>query len=285
MELDNKKTNFVTRLATVLTIVLIIVGVGIYWLFADMSHFSKAPEIEAGKNSGSIGPTAVVFNPPKPEDAPANIRNAVMLGYNIMMNTQKYAKGYVGNKLNCRNCHFEGGMQRETLSLVGVAAKYPKYRTRSGYATDLVTRTQGCFERSMNGKPLPPEGKMMQAIMAYYHWISKGIPIYADVPWLGLKKLKSTHKPDPTKGALVYKQECARCHGIGGQGTDVAPPLWGPDSFNNGAGMHKVKNFAAFTYHFMPKNSPSLTEAQALDVAGYVTEKPRPVFHPVKKEE
>jgi len=266
-------------LALVLVVALVLAGAGLYALFSSMIDLPANRAIMAGNLGGkTLQASQVVFAPPRPEDAPADIREGVMLGYHILMDTQTYAKEYVGNKLNCRNCHFNAGRERNTLSLVGVAATYPKYRKRQKYVTDLVTRTQGCFQRSMNGKPLPPEGRHMQAIMAYYHWISKGLPIYADIPWLGLKKLAEDHKPDRASGQKIFSQVCARCHGGDGLGTEIAPPLWGPASFNDGAGMHKLKNFSAFTHHFMPKNNPTLTVEQAWDVAAFATSQPRPHF-------
>ena len=263
----------------VFVVALILAGAGLYALFISMIDVPINRTIMAGKGSGEIlQASQVVFAPPRPEDAPADIREGVMLGYHILMDTQTYAKEYVGNKLSCRNCHFNAGRERNTLSLVGVAAKYPKYRERRKYVTDLVTRTQGCFQRSMNGKVLPPEGRRMQALMAYYHWISKGLPIYADIPWLGLKKLAEDHNPDRAAGKNVFRQVCAACHGSNGLGTEIAPPLWGLDSFNDGAGMHKIENFSAFTHHFMPKNNPTLTVEQAWDVAAFATSQPRPHF-------
>ena len=111
-----------------------------------------------------------------------------------MVNTRKYVAAYVGNKLRCVSCHFKGGIteggKRGGLSLVGVGATYPKYRAREEYAADLVSRTNSCFERSMNGKPLPADSKEMAAILTYYQWISRGLPIYGDIPWLGLRPLK-----------------------------------------------------------------------------------------------
>ncbi|MEJ2023729.1 MAG: c-type cytochrome [Deltaproteobacteria bacterium] len=263
----------------VFLVALILAGAGLYALFISMIDLPVNRMIMAGKGGGEVlQASQVVFAPPRPEDAPADIREGVMLGYHILMDTQTYAKEYVGNKLNCRNCHFNAGRERNTLSLVGVAANYPKYRKRRKYVTDLVTRTQGCFQRSMNGKPLPPEGRHMQAIMAYYHWISKGLPIYADIPWLGLKKLAEDHNPDRAAGKNLFRQVCAPCHGSDGLGTEIAPPLWGLDSFNDGAGMHKIENFSAFTHHFMPKNNPTLTVEQACDVAAFATSQPRPHF-------
>jgi thiosulfate dehydrogenase len=50
------------------------------------------------------------------------------------------------------------------------------------------------------------------------------------------------------------------------------PPLWGPDSYNNGAGMTRVLTAAAFVRHNMPLgttfDAPVLTDADAYDVAG-----------------
>jgi thiosulfate dehydrogenase len=121
----------------------------------------------------------------------------------------------------------------------------------------------------------------MQAIMAYYHWISQGIPIYADVPWLGLEPLQSSHKPDIANGKQVFKR-CQKCHGDNGHGTAMAPPLWGPQSFNDGAGMHRLHTFAAFVHAFMPFANPDLSVDQALDLAAYVTSQERPHFSPPK---
>ena len=87
----------------------------------------------------------------------------------------------------------------------------------------------------MNGRSLPSDSKEMNAIITYYQWISKGLTIYADIPWLGLKYIESTHQPIPAKGKQVYGQKCAACHGSDGRGTQIGPPLWGKDSFNDGA--------------------------------------------------
>jgi thiosulfate dehydrogenase len=268
--------------AIVVVITVAIIGAGVSLIF---STFVTARPIPPPASQEAMkqyqvpqGTVRLTFNPPPLNDAPNDIRGAVQRGYRILMNTRKEVPQHVGGKLDCRNCHFEGGMVKKTLSLVGVAAKYPKYGSRETYSVDLVERTNSCFERSCNGKALPPDGKDMQAMMAYYHWISKGIPIYADVPWLGLKLLQSQHKPDPASGAKLYADECAGCHGPDGQGTQTAPPLWGAGSFNDGAEMSHTQTLAAFAHAFMPKGNPVLTVDQALDIAAYVTSRPRPHF-------
>jgi len=130
----------------------------------------------------------------------------------------------------------------------------------------------------MNGRGLPSDSKEMNAIITYYQWISKGLPVYADIPWLGLKLIRSTHQPSPTKGKEVYGQKCMACHGGNGEGTQIAPPLWGKDSFNDGAGMAELAKLAAFVREVMPQGNPDLTDEAALDLAAFVTGQPRPHF-------
>jgi len=256
----------------------LIISKSIYFGPAEIPKPSATPSTAVtGKNY------SVSFNPPQPQEAPPEIRDAVLLGYNILMDTQKYAPQFVGNKMNCKNCHFEAGRAMKGVSLVGVGAAYPWYKERHRDSVNLVTRTNDCFERSMNGRPLPSDSKEMNAIVTYYQWISKGLPIYADIPWLGLKHIESTHQPNPIKGKEVYGQKCMACHGDNGQGTPIAPPLWGKDSFNDGASMAKLAYLAAFTHKFMPQGNPDLTEKEALDVAAFGTGQPRPHFAPKRK--
>jgi thiosulfate dehydrogenase len=58
------------------------------------------------------------------------------------------------------------------------------------------------------------------------------------------------------------------------------PPLWGPDSFNDGAGMSRLTDAANFIHFNMPNGTsfddPYLGQADAWDVAAYVISQPRP---------
>jgi thiosulfate dehydrogenase len=268
--------------AIFIIIVFAVIGGVVSLLFRNFISFSPIGAIERPGAKEKAPEAAIAFNPPAPEDAPPGIKDAVMLGYHIMTETRKYVPKYVGNKLTCSNCHFKGGMteggRNGGLSLVGVGATYPEYKKRENYAVDLATRTNDCFQRSMNGSPLPGDSKEMNAMITYYQWISKGLPIYGEIPWLGLKSLKSEHAPDTNRGKQLFAQKCAACHGDHGQGTQIAPPLWGPESFNDGAGMHKPENFAAFSHGNMPFQNPDMSDAEALDVAAFVTSRPRPHF-------
>ena len=285
--MKNNKLAFVV----VTTVAITIVGAGLSLFF---SRFINLPGFGGETTSmpqGTVLPSAVpqrettasvTYSPPSPQDAPAAIREAVFLGANILTETGKYAAPYVGNKLSCTNCHFKAGItqggKNGGLSLVGVGASYPQYRKRQDYAVDLETRTNDCFKRSMNGWPLPEESKEMAAIVTYYQWISKGLPVFAEIPWLGLKHLKSTHAPDKAKGGQLFDTKCSSCHGKNGEGTSAAPPVWGDTSFNDGAGIHKPANLSAFAHLNMPLGNPDLSVEDALDVAEYITAQPRPHF-------
>jgi cytochrome c len=57
----------------------------------------------------------------------------------------------------------------------------------------------------------------------------------------------------------------------------VFPPVWGPRSYNWGAGMARINNAAGFIKANMPlSEGGKLTIQQAWDVAAYVDGKPRP---------
>ncbi len=223
-----------------------------------------------------------------PEMAPDEIRDQVMKGYGIMLETKQHLPEYAGDKISCTHCHFSAGNsfggKSNGFSLVGVNHKYP-VTLESGKQLTLADRINGCFMRSLNGKPLPVDSTEMKAMIAYLNWISSGIPKRADYPWMGVKKLRSNHVADAKNGALIYGNKCALCHGKNGEGQqrpyDLSyPPLWGENSFNDGAGMHRPGVFAYFVYENMPYDDPRLTVEEALDVAAFVTSQDRPKYVP-----
>lgn len=93
---------------------------------------------------------------------------------------------------------------------------------------------------------------------------------------------KAEQAYSPERGAKVYQAHCQSCHGDDGQGQMIAgiaalPPLWGPQSYNWGAGMHRVGTAADFIYENMPLGkSVQLTPQQAWDVSSYINSQERP---------
>ena len=240
----------------------------------------------------SLSPTEkVVVNESKPpsyyrlvdaNEAPEEIRPTVLRGYDIFMDTPQHAPDYSGNGLSCTHCHFAGGNttggQNGSISLAGIAALYPSYNKRAHSVVTLGERINGCFIRSMNGRPLPLNSNEMDALLTYLHWIAKDYPTYSPIPWRGLRPLTSQHTGDADHGAALYAERCARCHGVDGEGGERIPPLWGNRSYNDGAGMHNPGTFAAFIHANMPYQEPELTEEEAIDIAAYVHSRPRPHF-------
>ncbi|MBV8614604.1 MAG: c-type cytochrome, partial [Acetobacteraceae bacterium] len=88
--------------------------------------------------------------------------------------------------------------------------------------------------------------------------------------------------PDDARGQHVYQESCALCHGPDGAGQSAAgqavfPPLWGPNSYNWGAGMERVDTAAAFVKANMPLGlRNSLGDQAAWDVALFVDSHERP---------
>lgn len=213
-----------------------------------------------------------------PEMAPPDIKPLVMRGYYIILETKERLPEYAGDRINCTNCHFGAGNTlggvRNGISLVGVTKKYVK-------EFSLAERINSCFEKSLNGKPLPVDSEPMNAMIAYLKWISGPAEKIEKMSWLGLQPIHSTHVPNPIHGEKLYQKHCYECHGSDGQGQprkdDLSyPPLWGSNSFNSKAGMNDPSIFSCFIYQNMPYNNPALTPEEALDIASFVTKQQRP---------
>ena len=215
------------------------------------------------------------YAPPRPQDAPEAIREAVMLGFNIINDTAQYAPEHVGNELTCATCHLEGGTSKASISLVGAAATFPKFSASHATSIGLAQKIQDCFARNLNAAPPAHDSPTMQALLAYLQWISKDIPVYASLPWALPAKLDTAHKPDAAAGEKVYAESCASCHGDAGDGS---PPLRCKGANSDGSTLHNIDTLAVFTHRFMPPEAATLTPEQSLDVAAYVDAQPRPHF-------
>ncbi len=217
----------------------------------------------------------------------------IRYGKELIVNTAEYLgpNGKVkkmSNGMNCQNCHLQAGTAPLGNNYAAVAATYPKIRARSGQMEDIPKRINDCFERSLNGQPLELKSKEMIAMVAYMKWLGKDVPQGETPKGAGIYELPFLDRAaDPVKGKAVYTQQCQSCHMEKGEGLSKAdnkgyiyPPLWGENSYNQGAGLFRLSRFAGFVKANMPLGAtyekPMLTDEQAWDVAAYVNSLDRP---------
>lgn len=203
------------------------------------------------------------------------------------------SKRYAGNNLACTNCHLNAGTKKFGLPLWGLWDRFPQYSARTGSEITIEDRINSCMMRSMNGKPLPDHSPEMNAFVAYIKFLSSGMKKGEFLTGMGAGEMPFLKRAaDPVRGKDVYARACAMCHGADGRGVlrsrelpnfgYLMPPLWGPDSFNDGAGMARLITAANFVHFNMPNGTsytrPRLTQEESWDVAAYVISQPRPSF-------
>lgn len=219
-------------------------------------------------------------------------RDLILATYaHIGPNVADAAKRFAGNNLACTNCHLAGGTKKFGLPLFGIYGDFPAYSARTGAPISIEDRINDCMTRSMNGRAMPNDAPEMRALVAYVEFLSTGVPAGQQLPGLGAGKMKElTRAADPERGRTVYARSCAACHNTDGSGIlrdrgapqlgYMMPPLWGSGSYNDGAGMARLINFANFVHFNMPHGAdylnPQLTIEQSWDVAAYVLSQPRP---------
>lgn len=208
-------------------------------------------------------------------DTPENVR--IRRGLALLTGTRDSLPQHVGNGLRCVTCHLEDGRRADALPWVGLVSRFPQYRTRNAFMNQLEDRINDCFERSLAGSALAHDSPELRDMMAYFQFLSRGVPPGHRIAGQGAPRLELT-EGDLDRGADVYDASCARCHGVDGAGTPLATPLWGTESYSIGAGMARPHTAAAFIRKNMPYDNPSLTDQQALDVATYINAQPRPGF-------
>jgi thiosulfate dehydrogenase len=215
-------------------------------------------------------------------------------GYQIFTNTPGQAERFSGGKVSCANCHLNAGQRERALPIVGVAGVFPEYNARASRLISLADRVVDCFLRSENAagrlsSELPtPTSKEVLAVSAYITWLSKGYAVGSNPAWRGQnaitpQKLVPVDKLDRAKGESIYAERCVSCHGQDGQGVQIgdkkAGPLWGADSWNDGAGAARIYTLAGIIRYAMPYLDPGgLTDEEAQQVATYINSQPRPVY-------
>ncbi len=235
----------------------------------------------------------------------SKLSKEVQWGYQLFTNTPAEASRFVPGKVSCNNCHLNGGQRERAMPLVAISGAFPRYNRRAGRLISLNDRIVDCFLRSENatghlaadehGEPIvaadalpTPTSREVLAIAAYLAWLSRGYEVGKNPTWRGQNTIAQNalipiDKLDPARGEAVYAEKCTSCHGADGAGLFVgdkrAGPLWGPESWNDGAGASRVYTLAGIIRYSMPYLDPgSLTDEEAQQVAAYINSKPRPAF-------
>nr|WP_298145504.1 c-type cytochrome [uncultured Pseudomonas sp.] len=224
------------------------------------------------------------FQPPQESELPDNaFGKLVQEGRAIFVDTKNRAPEFVGNGLSCTNCHLEQGRKANSAPLWAAYTMYPAYRKKNDKVNSYAERLQGCFQFSMNGKAPAADGPVIAALTAYSYWLATGAPSGQELPGRAYSEVPQPEGGyDLAKGQRVYAAQCAVCHGENGEGQKsgadyVLPPLWGADSFNWGAGMHRINTAAAFIKENMPLGKGgTLSDADAWHVAAFMNSHERP---------
>ena len=273
---------------------LVIIGILsmilIYFLigFIAGDYFKMDGDI-ASTDSTWVGPSLYIDHTTLGEE-----RELIIYGQDLIAHTSKYLgpKGTVAqitNGMNCQNCHLQAGAKAWGNNYAAVFSTYPKFRDRSGQVETIYKRVADCMERSLNGIAIDSTSREFKAIYAYIKWLGQAVKKAEQPIGSGIEKLPYLDRAaDPKKGQIVYTAQCQTCHGANGEGQLAAdaleytyPPLWGSHSYNDGAGLYRISNFAGYVKNNMPNlltshENPTLTEAESWDVAAYVNSQSRP---------
>lgn len=302
--------------------ILLLAAMGV--LTSQVQAANELPDKQAPLPSVPKNPDQTYLTPRPLSAIPEGVfGDKVRMGYQLFVNTQQLRDKYVGNELNCANCHMDAGRKANASPLWGAYFAYPAYRKKDDKVNTFQERVQGCFNYSMNGKAPAAGSPELVALSAYAYWLGMSglmdaanldgpVPELSDAELVKGAKREDFPLPDtlakamtveqranlpgrgypeipkpelafsPERGKAVYTAHCQACHGADGQGQAIAgvyslPPLWGPKSYNWGAGMHRVNTAAFFIYENMPfAKSIQLTNQQAWDVAAYINSHERP---------
>jgi thiosulfate dehydrogenase len=226
----------------------------------------------------------------------SRLSEEIRRGFRIFTNTPGEVPRLAPGGMSCSNCHMNAGQREKSMPLVNIAGVFPEYNRRSARLFSLGDRITDCFLRSENatGGPLTtedlptPTSPEVLAVSAYLTWLSRGAAMGKNPAWRGQNAIKASalipvEKLDLAKGEAIYTERCATCHGPDGQGVQIgdkiAGPLWGPRSWNDGAGAARVYTLAGMIRYSMPYLDPgNITDEDAQHVAAYIDSKPRPAF-------
>jgi thiosulfate dehydrogenase len=204
-----------------------------------------------------------------------------------------------GTHSNCDHCHQGVGDKQDAagnrpVGSNGLAASWvmaDMYDRFTGLLLPYELRQMQCYINSSNGFKPNAADDLIRDVTAYSRFLTAALDLKIGnrYPEQGMDEIpaSATHRrgDDYVRGAHVYRQRCASCHGAQGLGTVVEggvlyPALAGPNSFTLDSRM----NFARINTvmpGFICRNMPpgeegSLDNQECRDIAFYLSTLPRP---------
>ena len=200
---------------------------------------------------------------------------------------------------SCDHCHQGVGDKQDVAGnrLVGsngLAASWvmaDMYDRFTGLLLPYELRQMQCYINSSNGFKPNAADDLMRDVTAYSRFLTAALDLKIGnhYPEQGMDEIPASatlrRGDDYVRGAYVYRERCATCHGPQGfgkveQGRVLYPALAGPNSFSLDSRM----NFARVNTvmpGFICRNMPlgqegSLDNQQCRDIAFYLSTLPRP---------
>jgi thiosulfate dehydrogenase len=298
---EENKEGFIGSIKS-LSYAMIVMFIGLFLIVAikipdvrDLLNVFSGRNTSVSKSKDSVlSKNTQYWRAPEESQIPAGREgDLIKYGKELIIHTSKYlgprgSVAQISNGMNCNNCHLEGGTKPWGNNYSAVFSTYPKFRDRSGAVETIYKRVNDCFERSLNGRPLDSNSKEMRAIYAYIKWLGSNVNKGQKPAGSGLYELAFINRAaNPDLGKKIYVAQCKSCHQangegmINGEGNEFTyPPLWGKNSYNQGAGLFRLTRFAGYIKSNMPlgatHDAPILTDEQAWDLAAYVNSMPRP---------
>ncbi len=263
-----RRTKRVSKRSILLTSVFVLLFAGIILavLISQNGASKEKPQTTANTKEKTAESGIKEWQAPEESTIPSGKDGELIkYGRELIFHTSAYlgsngSVAAIANGMNCQNCHNSTGTKSFGINYSAVAATYPLFRPRANKKISIVGRINGCFERRMNGEVLDSTTKEMKALVAYMEWLGKDVPKGVKPDNAGIKKLPYLNiAANPKSGQAVFIKDCQVCHGAKGDGILNAkgneytyPPLWGKDSYNDGAGLYRLGNFAGFVKYNMP---------------------------------
>ena len=204
-----------------------------------------------------------------------------------------------GRQTTCNHCHQGVGDKQDAAGhrVVGsnslgaswvMADMYDRF---TGMLLPHELRQMQCYINSSNGFKPNTADDLMRDVTAYSRFLSAALDLKIGnhYPEQGIDEIPASatlkRGDDYIRGAHVYRQKCARCHGAQGfgtvvQGRVITPALAGPDSFSLDSRMNFARVNSVMP-GFICRNMPpgeegSLDNQQCRDIAIYLGTLPRP---------